>query len=58
MERQDSSSGQARFKVIGKVVMAMQRFKASINPTYTFGKREQDKAEVHDEVGAQGWTRA
>ncbi|KAL6771512.1 hypothetical protein ACKKBG_A26670 [Auxenochlorella protothecoides x Auxenochlorella symbiontica] len=27
------------FKVIGHMVLAMQRFKASLNPTYTYGKR-------------------
>eukprot|EP00887_Chlorella_sp_A99_P005011 scaffold4.g5011.t1 len=28
-----------RFKVVGQMVLAMQRFKASLNPTYTYGKR-------------------
>ncbi|GBF90157.1 hypothetical protein Rsub_03290 [Raphidocelis subcapitata] len=27
-----------RFKVVGKVVLALQRFKASLNPTVSFGK--------------------
>lgn len=31
------SSG--RFKVLGHLVMAMKRFQASINPTYTYGKK-------------------
>lgn len=28
-----------RFKAVSQLVMAMNRFKASLNPTYTFGKR-------------------
>lgn len=27
------------FKALGNVVLAMQRFKASLNPTYTYGKQ-------------------
>ncbi|GBF92053.1 hypothetical protein Rsub_04400 [Raphidocelis subcapitata] len=48
MERQDSESQQGRFKVVGKVVMAMQRFKASINPTYHYAKRPTDPDASHD----------
>lgn len=48
MERQDSAAQQGRFKIVGKVVMAMQRFKASINPTYTYAKRPADPNASHD----------
>lgn len=43
-ERVLKRQGSERFKVIGKVVMAMQRFQASINPTYACGKRPGDEA--------------
>eukprot|EP00877_Chromochloris_zofingiensis_P000010 jgi/Chrzof1/10009/Cz04g23250.t1 len=31
-----------KFKVMGHLVLAMKRFQASLNPTYTFGKRTSD----------------
>ncbi|KIY96127.1 hypothetical protein MNEG_11834 [Monoraphidium neglectum] len=40
LSRQDSKSGKERFKIIGQVIMAMQRFQASINPTYNYGKAD------------------
>lgn len=41
------SSTKGRFKVVGRVVMAMKRFQASLNPTYSYGKRSSDDAEEY-----------
>ncbi|BDA44842.1 hypothetical protein COCOBI_06-3200 [Coccomyxa sp. Obi] len=40
MKRKDvDSSTSHRFKVVSQLVIAMKRFQASLNPTYTYGKR-------------------
>lgn len=35
-----------KFKIVGRVVMAMRRFQASLNPTYEYGKRTSDSGPV------------
>jgi len=42
-----ASSTKGKFKIVGQVVMAMRRFQASLNPTYSYGKRSSDGAEEH-----------
>ncbi len=36
---QPSQKARTSFKALGNVVLAMQRFKASLNPTYTYGRQ-------------------
>lgn len=38
------STTKGKFKIYGKVVMAMKRFQASLNPTYSYGKRTSDSS--------------
>lgn len=40
----EGTEGKKSFKVVGHLVMAMRRFQASLNPTYTFGKRASEQA--------------
>ncbi|EIE21607.1 hypothetical protein COCSUDRAFT_66969 [Coccomyxa subellipsoidea C-169] len=40
LKRKDGgTSSSHRFKVVSQLVIAMRRFQASLNPTYTYGKR-------------------
>ena len=34
-----AAKGKDRFKAVGTVVMAIKRFQASLNPTYSYGKK-------------------
>ncbi|KAG2448676.1 hypothetical protein HYH02_006033 [Chlamydomonas schloesseri] len=36
---EESKKAKPSFKVIGHIVMAMKRFQAALNPTYTYTKR-------------------
>lgn len=36
-----------RFKAVSTLVIAMNRFKASLNPTYTFGKRSESQGSLN-----------
>lgn len=57
-QKHENASGDAkqppkapgRFKVVSKVVMAMRRFQASLNPTYEYGKRPSD-TDAEEQVG-------
>lgn len=44
------SSTKGRFKIVGRVVMAMKRFQASLNPTYSYGKRSSDGGGVVEQT--------
>lgn len=41
-EARQAAGDKPSFKVIGHFVMAMKRFQASLNPTYTYGKVQED----------------
>ncbi|KAI8469437.1 MAG: hypothetical protein J3K34DRAFT_394014 [Monoraphidium minutum] len=48
LDSTDSQTSKGKFRLVGRVVMAMQRFQASINPTYTYGKQTHDAGTSHD----------
>lgn len=39
-EKASSEKPRTTFKALGNVVLAMKRFQASLNPTYTYGKQQ------------------
>ncbi|CAL5221784.1 g4046 [Coccomyxa viridis] len=39
LKRKEVESSGNRFKIVSQLVIAMKRFQASLNPTYTYGKR-------------------
>ena len=39
VNHQTTKTTKTSFRALGNVVLAMQRFKASLNPTYTYGKQ-------------------
>lgn len=47
------SSKAGRFKILGHLVMAAKRFQASLNPSYTYGKRAEDTEGSHVPVAAR-----
>lgn len=46
------TSGSHRFKVVSQLVIAMRRFQASLNPTYTYGKRPTSSSSSNGAVAA------
>lgn len=53
-KRKAPEKKQNRFKVVAQLVMAMQRFQASLNPTYTYGKRPSSSGSVERKVVDSG----
>ena len=49
-KRKAPEKPQNRFKVVAQLVMAMNRFTASLNPTYTYGKRTSASGSVERKV--------
>lgn len=43
--QRSESTVKGKFKILGHLVLAAKRFQASLNPSYTYGKRQEEDAQ-------------